>query len=93
MFTEQLLYVSGDKAANKTWQCPCLPGVSILVERKEIDKIGEEIVLDWNKHQGKNQGRRMGSTDKGTILEMTRKGSLNRLEGKRARELVCCFFF
>lgn len=58
------------------------------MERQEIDKTGEKIVLVWDKHQGKNQGRRMGSTDEGTILEMIRGDSLNRLEGKGARELV-----
>lgn len=58
------------------------------MERQEIDKTGKEIVLDWDKHQGKNQGRRMGSTDERTILEMIREGSLNRLEGKGARESV-----
>lgn len=47
------------------------------MERQEIDKMGEEVVLDGDKHQEKNQGRRMGNIDGGTILEVVREGSLN----------------
>lgn len=58
------------------------------MERQEIDKMGEEVVLDGDKHQEKNRGRRMGNTNGRTILEVVREGSLTRLEGKEAREWV-----
>lgn len=77
------IWGSGDEAAtNITQQSLCPPGASILVERQEIDKMREEVVLDGDKHQEKNQGRRMGNSDGGTILEVVREGSLNRLECK-----------